>query len=123
MKLQKVKISPRIEDTTAVLLILTVPYAVVIVPRQTKLVVCNLISITKLKFHACGIIIISDSTYMHTYIIDILGSLKLPPIIEKRGHPKGAEKTAIGLPSRKRFKGDQVRKPVSFLKKSTSNKD
>ncbi len=50
MKLQKVKISPRIENTTAVL----------IVPRQTKLVVCNLISITKLKFHACGIIIISD---------------------------------------------------------------
>ena len=58
---------------------------------------------------------------MHTYI-DV-GSLKLPPVIKKRGRPKGAEKTVIGLPSRKRFKGDQVRKPVSFLKKSTSNKD
>ncbi len=42
MKLQKVKISPRIEDTTAMLLLVTVPsYVVVIVPRQTKLVVCN----------------------------------------------------------------------------------
>ncbi len=60
----------------------------------------------------CGIIIISDSTYMHTY--RHIGSLKLPPVIKKRGRPKGAEKTVIGLPSRKRFKGDQVRMPVSF---------
>ncbi len=60
---------------------------------------------------------------VHTCIHIDIGSLKLPPIIKKRGRPKGAEKTVIGLPSRKRFKGDQVRKPVSFLKKSTSNKD
>ncbi len=47
-------------------------------------------------------------------------SLKRPPVIRR---PKGAEKTVIGLHSRKKFKGDQVRMPVSFLKKSTSNKD
>ncbi len=50
-------------------------------------------------------------------------NLKLPPVIKKRGRPKGAEKTVIGLPARKKFKGDQVRKPVSFLRKSPTNKD
>ncbi len=60
---------------------------------------------------------------VHTCIHKDIGSLKLSPVIKKRGRPKGAKKTVIGLPSHKRFKGDQVRKPVSFLKKFTSNKD
>lgn len=51
-----------------------------------------------------------------------VSDLKLPPIMKKRGRPKGAEKTVIGLPTRKKFKGDQVRKPVPFFKKSPANK-
>ena len=50
-------------------------------------------------------------------------NLKPPPIMRKRGRPKGAEKTVIGLPRCKRFKGDQVRKPVAFLKKTTANRE
>ena len=46
--------------------------------------------------------------------------LKLPPVIKKRGLPKGAEKTIIGLPARKRLKKIQ---PVSFLKKSPASRD
>ena len=44
-------------------------------------------------------------------------------MIKKRGRPKGAEKTVIGLPRRKRFRGDQIRKPVSFLKKSPAHRE
>ncbi len=45
MKLLKVNISPRIEDTMTAVLLVTVPsYVVVIVPRQTNRA-CNLISI------------------------------------------------------------------------------
>ena len=31
--------------------------------------------------------------------------LKMPPVMRKRGHPKGAELTAIGLPKRRRRDG------------------
>ena len=62
---------------------------------------------------------------MPIIIIIIIGveKLVLPPILKKRGRPKGAEKTVIGLPSRKKFKGSQIRKPVAFLKKIPNNKD
>lgn len=47
----------------------------------------------------------------------------LPPVLKKRGRPKGAEKTVIGLPSCKKFEGSQMRQPVAFLKKMPNNKD
>ena len=53
-------------------------------------------------------------------IIAGIKKLKLPPIIKKRGRPKGAEKTVIGLPSRKKVKKDQ---PVAFLKKSPASRE
>ena len=46
-------------------------------------------------------------------IISGLDSVKLPPKMRKRGRPKGAEKTVIGLPNKKR----KLNKPITFLKK------
>ena len=48
-----------------------------------------------------------------------LENVKLPPKIKKRGRPKGAEKTVIGLP-RKKKKTD---KPIPFLKKQPIDKE
>ena len=42
-----------------------------------------------------------------------LENVKLPPKINKRGRPKVAEKTVIGLPCKKKKKTD---KPTPFLK-------
>ena len=50
-----------------------------------------------------------------------MSELKLPPVMKKRGRPKGAEKTVIGLP-RKKFKGNTI-KPASFLKKSPADRE
>ncbi len=55
--------------------------------------------------------------YMHVFIVlsnwlQGLGEIQVPPKVRKRGRPKGAEKTAIGLP-RKKKKDD---KPVPFSK-------
>ncbi|XP_065840465.1 uncharacterized protein [Oscarella lobularis] len=47
-------------------------------------------------------------------------SLKLPPPMLKRGRPKGADLTVIGLPSSKRRKSDQ---PLPFKKKSPHEKE
>jgi len=52
-----------------------------------------------------------------------LENLKTPPLMKKRGRPKGAEKTVIGLPRCKKFKGEQIRKPVAFLRKTTANRE
>lgn len=38
----------------------------------------------------------------------------MPPVLKKRGRPKGAEKTVIGLP---RKKAKKESRPVQFLKK------
>ena len=47
-------------------------------------------------------------------IISGLDSVKLPPPkMMKRGRPKGAEKTVIGLPNKKQ----KLNKPLTFLKK------
>ena len=46
-------------------------------------------------------------------VISGLDSVKLPPKMMKRGRPKGAEKTVIGLPNKKR----KLNKPLTFLKK------
>ena len=48
-----------------------------------------------------------------------LENVKLPPKMKKRGRPKGAETTVIGLP-RKKKKTD---KPTPFLKKLPNDKE
>ena len=47
-----------------------------------------------------------------------LRDIKLPPKIRKRGRPKGAEKTTIGLPRKKK-----ENKPVPFLKKYPTDRE
>ena len=49
-------------------------------------------------------------------------NIKLPPIIRKRGHPKGHEKTAIGLPCKQRRKGTSMN-PVLFSKKHPEDRE
>ena len=46
-------------------------------------------------------------------IISGRDSVKLPPKMMKRGRPKGAKKTVIGLINKKR----KLNKPFTFLKK------
>ena len=48
-----------------------------------------------------------------------LSKILLPPKMKKRGRPKGAEKTVIGLP-RKKHRGD---KPIPFIKKPPLEKE
>ena len=48
-----------------------------------------------------------------------LRDIKLPPKIRKRGRPKGAEKTTIGLPRKKK----KENKPVPFLKKYPTDRE
>ena len=43
-----------------------------------------------------------------------MSHLQLPPKMKRRGHPKRAELTTIGLPKKKRRSN---RKPVAFIKK------
>ena len=44
----------------------------------------------------------------------------MPPKIKKHGRPKGADKTVIGIP--KKRKCSQENKPVPFLKKTRKEK-
>ena len=44
----------------------------------------------------------------------------MPPKIKKHGRPKGADKTVIGIP--KKRKCSQENKPVPFLKKTHKEK-
>ena len=44
----------------------------------------------------------------------------MPPVMRKRGRPKGAEKTVIGLPCKKSKKQC---KPVPFLKKYPTDRE
>ena len=44
----------------------------------------------------------------------------MPPKIKKHGRPKGADKTVIGIP--KKRKCSQENKPVPFLKKTPKEK-
>ena len=48
-----------------------------------------------------------------------LSKILLPPKMRKRGRPKGADKTVIGLP-KKKCKGD---KPLPFLKMSPKDRE
>ena len=48
-----------------------------------------------------------------------LTSIKLPPKIRKRGRPKGAGLTVIGLPRKKKCTDG----PVKFLRKSNSERE
>ena len=54
------------------------------------------------------------------YILAPLKNVKLPPKIKKHGRPKGAEKTVIGLPKKKKQNRNQ---PVPFLKKHPTDKE
>lgn len=45
----------------------------------------------------------------------------MPPAMKKRGRPKGADKTVIGLPKKRKY--CQGNKPVPFLKKTPKEKD
>lgn len=45
---------------------------------------------------------------------DDLASIKMPPTMRKRGRPKGAGLTVIGLPKKK----GNVPKAIAFVKKS-----
>ena len=48
-----------------------------------------------------------------------LSKILLPPKMRKRGRPKGADKTVIGLP-KKKYRGD---KPLPFITKSPKDKE
>ena len=48
-----------------------------------------------------------------------LENVKLPPKMKKRGRPKGAKTTVIGLPRKKKKTG----KPTPFLKKLPNDKE
>ena len=45
----------------------------------------------------------------------------MPPAMKKRGRPKGADKTVIGLPKKRKY--CQGNKPVPFLTKTPKEKD
>lgn len=49
----------------------------------------------------------------------------MPPILKKRGRPKGHELTSIGLPAKRTRKGQKDTKPkvVPFVKIHTSVKE
>ncbi len=49
---------------------------------------------------------------MNQYHLRDLSEVKFPPILKKCGWPKGAEKTAIGLPRKKKYKQNKL---VHFL--------
>ena len=53
------------------------------------------------------------------YYVSGLDEICLSSKIRKRGRPKGAEKTVIGLPKKK----GKTSKPLSFCKKQPSDKD
>ena len=57
--------------------------------------------------------------FNRSILLTALGEVKLPPKLRKRGRPKGADQTVIGLP-KKRHRGN---KPVPFLKKLPSDKE
>lgn len=49
-----------------------------------------------------------------------LDHIHLPAKMRKRGRPKGSEKTAIGLPKKRKKKPN---KPIAFIKKHPNDKD
>jgi len=58
-----------------------------------------------------------------TFCLD-LENVKLPPKMKKRGRPKGAQKTIIGLPRRKKKKScPESDKPTAFLRKNPIEKE
>ena len=56
-------------------------------------------------------------TYLQNFIGN-MAKIKMPPKLRKRGRPKGAEKTIIGLPKKRRRIG-----PVPFIKKIPLEKE
>ena len=56
---------------------------------------------------------------MYTCIGSGIQGIILPPKLKKRGRPKGAEKTVIGLPAKKR----KARSVIPFLKKLPAEKE
>ena len=71
--------------------------------------------------------ILSFFNILHTHIH---AEINMPPILRKRGRPKGHEVTVIGLPAKKVKKGvsgdqstDRRRKPLPLIKLHTSLKE
>lgn len=84
--------------------------------RKTYLpVVCKDTIITK---HAN-----SPFKFKHPLIVDAPSKIKMPPRMLKRGHPKGADLTIIGIPSKRRRKGSKnIKRPTLFINKSPTEK-
>ena len=49
--------------------------------------------------------------------------IKMPPKIMRRGRPKGAEATVIGLPRKRGHDGTLKKKPKTFINKSAKEKE
>lgn len=55
-------------------------------------------------------------------LVSNLTGIKAPPVIKRRGRPRGHELTTIGLPAKK-AKKETLKKPRSFSKMHTSEKE
>ena len=49
--------------------------------------------------------------------------IKMPPKMLRRGRPKGAEATVIGLPRKRGHDGTVKKKPKTFINKSAREKE
>ena len=62
---------------------------------------------------------------MHALFIFFLQESKIPPVMRKRGHPKGTNDTVIGLPTKKKkaYSLCSKQKVISFLRFHISLKE
>ena len=67
----------------------------------------------RVKVHAVITVFLIFTTFIE------FQDVTLPPKLKKRGRPKGAEKTVIGLPKKKK----KSNKSVPFLKKLPVNRE
>lgn len=52
-----------------------------------------------------------------------MSQVKMPPKIVRRGRPKGAEATVIGLPRKRHHNGKLKKKAKLFINKSAKEKE
>lgn len=52
-----------------------------------------------------------------------MSQIKMPPKIVRRGRPKGAEATVIGLPRKRGHDGKLKKRPKLFINKSAREKE
>ncbi len=60
---------------------------------------------------------------MYFLIIVTVAQIKMPPKMVRRGRPKGAELTVIGLPRKRSHNGMLKKKPKTFINKSATEKE